>query len=177
MFYTQKTKLPDSCPTFSFNRYILLILSLSCFVFLLLLYAEIPAFSEIGVEFLNDCLSLFLPKLLHFFFFTDVKPNYLKGLSHVLNRLPKPVLLPELPTVSFYNQPLSKRQSFSPIAWARKGRTKIITMWSPLFFCCLLASFLAVGGPIMPRLCGPAVYPQLPSASSTGSTPSHESSC
>ena len=33
-------------------------------------------------------------------FFTDVKPNYLKGLSHVLNRLPKPVLLPELPTVS-----------------------------------------------------------------------------
>ncbi|XP_063566421.1 MMS19 nucleotide excision repair protein homolog isoform X6 [Gorilla gorilla gorilla] len=28
----------------------------------------------------------------------DVKPNYLKGLSHVLNRLPKPVLLPELPT-------------------------------------------------------------------------------
>ncbi|PNI82135.1 MMS19 isoform 19, partial [Pan troglodytes] len=27
-----------------------------------------------------------------------VKPNYLKGLSHVLNRLPKPVLLPELPT-------------------------------------------------------------------------------
>ncbi|XP_046510816.1 MMS19 nucleotide excision repair protein homolog isoform X3 [Equus quagga] len=29
----------------------------------------------------------------------DVKPNYLKGLSHVLNRLPKPVLLPELPTL------------------------------------------------------------------------------
>ncbi|KAK2098748.1 mms19 nucleotide excision repair [Saguinus oedipus] len=28
-----------------------------------------------------------------------VKPNYLKGLSHVLNRLPKPVLLPELPTL------------------------------------------------------------------------------
>uniref|UniRef100_A0A2R9CNW5 MMS19 nucleotide excision repair protein n=1 Tax=Pan paniscus TaxID=9597 RepID=A0A2R9CNW5_PANPA len=31
----------------------------------------------------------------------DVKPNYLKGLSHVLNRLPKPVLLPELPTLLF----------------------------------------------------------------------------
>ncbi|XP_012925359.1 MMS19 nucleotide excision repair protein homolog isoform X1 [Heterocephalus glaber] len=29
----------------------------------------------------------------------DVKPNYLKGLSHVLHRLPKPVLLPELPTL------------------------------------------------------------------------------
>ncbi|XP_045640913.1 MMS19 nucleotide excision repair protein homolog isoform X1 [Ursus americanus] len=29
----------------------------------------------------------------------DMKPNYLKGLSHVLNRLPKPVLLPELPTL------------------------------------------------------------------------------
>ncbi|XP_055485961.1 MMS19 nucleotide excision repair protein homolog isoform X2 [Psammomys obesus] len=29
----------------------------------------------------------------------DVKPNYLKGLSHVLNRLPKTVLLPELPTL------------------------------------------------------------------------------
>ncbi|XP_075390864.1 MMS19 nucleotide excision repair protein homolog isoform X1 [Tenrec ecaudatus] len=29
----------------------------------------------------------------------DVKPNYLKGLSYVLNRLPKPVLLPELPTL------------------------------------------------------------------------------
>ncbi|XP_044772508.1 MMS19 nucleotide excision repair protein homolog isoform X5 [Neomonachus schauinslandi] len=29
----------------------------------------------------------------------DVKPNYLKGLSHVLNRLPQPVLLPELPTL------------------------------------------------------------------------------
>ncbi|XP_006831274.1 PREDICTED: MMS19 nucleotide excision repair protein homolog isoform X2 [Chrysochloris asiatica] len=29
----------------------------------------------------------------------EVKPNYLKGLSHVLNRLPKPVLLPELPTL------------------------------------------------------------------------------
>ncbi|XP_021570407.1 MMS19 nucleotide excision repair protein homolog isoform X4 [Carlito syrichta] len=29
----------------------------------------------------------------------DVKPNYLKALSHVLNRLPKPVLLPELPTL------------------------------------------------------------------------------
>ncbi|XP_020033309.2 MMS19 nucleotide excision repair protein homolog isoform X1 [Castor canadensis] len=29
----------------------------------------------------------------------DVKPNYLKGLSHVLNKLPKPVLLPELPTL------------------------------------------------------------------------------
>ncbi|XP_060048632.1 MMS19 nucleotide excision repair protein homolog isoform X2 [Erinaceus europaeus] len=29
----------------------------------------------------------------------DVKPNYLKGLSHVLNRLPKSVLLPELPTL------------------------------------------------------------------------------
>ncbi|XP_023564623.1 MMS19 nucleotide excision repair protein homolog isoform X2 [Octodon degus] len=28
-----------------------------------------------------------------------VKPNYLKGLSHVLHRLPKPVLLPELPTL------------------------------------------------------------------------------
>lgn len=35
-----------------------------------------------------------------FFVLLDVKPNYLKGLSHVLNRLPKPVLLPELPTVS-----------------------------------------------------------------------------
>nr|XP_020739137.1 MMS19 nucleotide excision repair protein homolog isoform X4 [Odocoileus virginianus texanus] len=32
----------------------------------------------------------------------DVKPNYLKGLSHVLNRLPKPVLLPELPTLLPY---------------------------------------------------------------------------
>ncbi|XP_013361610.1 PREDICTED: MMS19 nucleotide excision repair protein homolog isoform X5 [Chinchilla lanigera] len=29
----------------------------------------------------------------------DVKPNYLKGLSHVLHRLPKSVLLPELPTL------------------------------------------------------------------------------
>ncbi|XP_049646772.1 MMS19 nucleotide excision repair protein homolog isoform X3 [Suncus etruscus] len=29
----------------------------------------------------------------------DVKPHYLKGLSHVLNRLPKPVLLLELPTL------------------------------------------------------------------------------
>ncbi|XP_043840486.1 MMS19 nucleotide excision repair protein homolog isoform X3 [Dromiciops gliroides] len=29
----------------------------------------------------------------------NVKPNYLKGLSHVLNSLPKPVLLPELPTL------------------------------------------------------------------------------
>ncbi|XP_044518608.1 MMS19 nucleotide excision repair protein homolog isoform X4 [Gracilinanus agilis] len=29
----------------------------------------------------------------------SVKPNYLKGLSHVLNSLPKPVLLPELPTL------------------------------------------------------------------------------
>ncbi|KAM5271386.1 MMS19 nucleotide excision repair protein homolog isoform 4-T4 [Ctenodactylus gundi] len=29
----------------------------------------------------------------------DVKPNFLKGLSHVLHRLPKPVLLPELPTL------------------------------------------------------------------------------
>ncbi|XP_038599920.1 MMS19 nucleotide excision repair protein homolog isoform X1 [Tachyglossus aculeatus] len=29
----------------------------------------------------------------------EVKPNYLKGLSHVLNSLPKPVLVPELPTL------------------------------------------------------------------------------
>ncbi|XP_072482708.1 MMS19 nucleotide excision repair protein homolog isoform X3 [Notamacropus eugenii] len=29
----------------------------------------------------------------------NVKPNYLKGLSHVLNSLPKSVLLPELPTL------------------------------------------------------------------------------
>ncbi|KAF6317559.1 MMS19-like protein, cytosolic iron-sulfur assembly component [Rhinolophus ferrumequinum] len=29
----------------------------------------------------------------------DVKPNYLKGLSHVLNSLPKHVVLPELPTL------------------------------------------------------------------------------
>lgn len=42
----------------------------------------------------------------------DVKPNYLKGLSHVLNRLPKPVLLPELPTVS-------------PAGRASKQRTKL----------------------------------------------------
>lgn len=42
----------------------------------------------------------FSPKHHLFLFPSDVKPNYLKGLSHVLNRLPKPVLLPELPTVS-----------------------------------------------------------------------------
>uniref|UniRef100_A0A5F4W152 MMS19 nucleotide excision repair protein n=1 Tax=Callithrix jacchus TaxID=9483 RepID=A0A5F4W152_CALJA len=46
-----------------------------------------------------------------------VKPNYLKGLSHVLNRLPKPVLLPELPTVS-------------PMGLEREGtRTRICMMW------------------------------------------------
>lgn len=33
-------------------------------------------------------------------FFLDVKANYLKGLSHILNHLPKPVLVTELPTVS-----------------------------------------------------------------------------
>jgi hypothetical protein len=44
--------------------------------------------------------SLSPTHFLFLFLSPDVKPNYLKGLSHVLNRLPKPVLLPELPTVS-----------------------------------------------------------------------------
>lgn len=43
--------------------------------------------------------SLSPTHFLFLFLSPDVKPNYLKGLSHVLNRLPKPVLLPELPTL------------------------------------------------------------------------------
>lgn len=39
------------------------------------------------------------------FFLPDVKSNYLKGLSHILNHLPKPVLVTELPTVSMKQWP------------------------------------------------------------------------
>lgn len=54
-----------------------------------------------------------------------MKPNYLKGLSHVLNRLPKPVLLPELPTVSLEvraSKQETKPLSPSGLEWWRRSR-------------------------------------------------------
>ncbi|KAM3835410.1 MMS19 nucleotide excision repair protein homolog isoform 3-T3 [Vipera latastei] len=48
-------------------------------------------------RFFTDCV----PQLVQSFHTStpDVKPNYLKGLSHILNHLPKPVLVTELPTL------------------------------------------------------------------------------
>ncbi|XP_063163085.1 MMS19 nucleotide excision repair protein homolog isoform X1 [Candoia aspera] len=48
-------------------------------------------------RFFTDCV----PQLVQSFHIAtpDVKPNYLKGLSHILNHLPKPVLVTELPTL------------------------------------------------------------------------------
>ena len=58
----------------------------------------------------------------------------------------------------------------------RGGEAGLSNMWSPPASCDPLAALPAAGGPVLPRLCGAALNPQLPSASSTGSTPGHESS-
>lgn len=66
-----------------------------------------------------------------------MKPNYLKGLSHVLNRLPKPVLLPELPTVSLAVRASKQGLSHWPPAELRKGRRKS----SRLITCVVMPAF------------------------------------
>uniref|UniRef100_A0A4X2LBR8 MMS19 nucleotide excision repair protein n=1 Tax=Vombatus ursinus TaxID=29139 RepID=A0A4X2LBR8_VOMUR len=57
--------------------------------------------AEIRIMFRQRFFTDSMPALVQGFHAAhqNVKPNYLKGLSHVLNSLPKSVLLPELPTL------------------------------------------------------------------------------
>ncbi|XP_004680626.1 PREDICTED: MMS19 nucleotide excision repair protein homolog isoform X2 [Condylura cristata] len=57
--------------------------------------------AEVRIMFRQRFFTDNMPALVQGFYAApqDVKSNYMKGLSHVLNRLPKSVLLPELPTL------------------------------------------------------------------------------
>ncbi|NXY79385.1 MMS19 protein, partial [Glareola pratincola] len=72
-----------------------------------LLMAESPdvlhkgCHADVRIMFRQRFFTDNVPKLVQGFYGAgpDVKANYLKGLSHVLNHLPKPVLVTELPTL------------------------------------------------------------------------------